>query len=188
MLETEDIVRGARDELELRRLVPLQLIPLDLSPLSPDEDQAKRASMFALARRWHKGWESFHGPLRTPTRDELLGIVTEDFVLTYNGSSHLVGIDDCLARIANHLQARIDVTMSAAVLEVGENTAWLYDVHSWSMPDGNHFKSGRYGRLYRRPGEDVICRWEVLQTNPFSAQEFADTHRTPALKQVTDQL
>jgi hypothetical protein len=95
--------------------------------------------------------------------------------LTSNGATYVSGIDACFELIRAVIDAKVEVTMSAVILEVAEHTAWIHDVHSWTLPDGYRFESGRYGRLYRRIGEDRICRWEILQTNPIAAQEFFDT-------------
>lgn len=167
---------SAVNELETK-----QLVPLDLDPIPLKQDEEKRKSMYALVQRFRQAWEGWHRPLRLPSREEFLAVNTDDFVLTYNSSPHLCGVDAYMKLGRAALDAQVGVTLSMVILEVAENTAWIYDVHTWSMPDGYRFESGRYGRLYRRRGEDRICRWEVLQTNPIAAQEFFDTHYLPAL-------
>jgi hypothetical protein len=151
-----------------------QLVPLDLTPLPLQQDEGKRKSMYALVERWQRTYQGWHGPLKLPTRNEFLSVCAEDFVLTSNGSTYVGGIDACLELIKAVIESEINVTMSSVILEVAENTAWIHDVHAWILPDGYRFESGRYGRLYRRNGEDRICRWEILQTNPIAAQEFFD--------------
>ncbi len=158
-----------------------ELVPLDLTPIPLEQDENKRRSMYALAQRFRQTWEGWHRPFRVPSREEFLSATTEDIVLTYNGSPRVTGVDEYLALCQVAEIAGLDVTMSAVILEVGENTAWIHDVHQWTMPDGYRFLSGRYGRLYRRSGDDRVCRWEVLQTNPFAAQEFFDTRFLAAL-------
>jgi len=152
-----------------------QLVPLDLSPIPFKQDEGQRRSMHALVQRWHQSLESWHGPLRVPEREEFLATSTEDFVLTSNGSTFIYGVDGYLKVTAEVVTAMINVTMSSVILEVAENSAWMHDIHTWILPDGYKFASGRYGRLYRRKGEDRICRWEILQTNPIETQEFFDT-------------
>lgn len=152
-----------------------ELVPLDLTPLPLEQDDGKRRSMYALVQRWRGAFEGWHGPLRIPDRDRFLAVSTEDFVLTSNGSTYICGVDAYIEVARVVLAGQINVTMSMVILEVAEHTAWIHDVHAWWLPDGYRFESGRFGRLYRRKGEDRICRWEILQTNPAAAQEFFDS-------------
>jgi hypothetical protein len=152
-----------------------QFIPLDLAPVPLQQDEAERKTMYGLVQRWQRTYESWHGPLKLPSREEFLSVCAGDFTLTSNGSTYICGVEACLELIKAVVASQIDVTMSAVILEVAENTAWIYDVHAWILPDGYRFESGRYGRLYRRKGENQICRWEIMQTNPIAAQEFFDT-------------
>jgi hypothetical protein len=169
-LQGKNIMSTAINELETP-----QFVPLDLNPLPLEQDAAKRKSMYSLVQLWRRAFESWHGPLRLPSREEFLVASTEDFVLTSNGSTLICGVDAYLKTASDVLEAQVKVTMSMVILEVAEDTAWMHDVHTWTLPDGYRFESGRYGRLYRRKGEDKICRWEILQTNPIAAQEFFDT-------------